>query len=194
MEEPVNAAELVERCRRGDAAAAEELFTRYARQLTHVAEEHLSRRVSARVSGEDVVQSVFRTFFRRCADGQFRFDGDNQLWRLLVRITVLKARARGRHHRAAVRDVAAEAPGEGNAWLAETAAEVPGPLDAAVLVDLIESLLQGLPPLYGQLLEMRLQGYRRSEIADALGVSRHTVYRALEAMQRRLDALVAEEK
>src|SRR3954468_14630714 len=87
-------ADLVQRWRRGDAEAAAELFARYAGRPTRVAENHLSRRGAAREGGEDVVQSVFRTFFRRCAEGQFRVDGANQLWRLLVKITLLKARAK----------------------------------------------------------------------------------------------------
>ena len=74
MHRPDSIPELVQRVRAGEARAAEELFARYARQLTRLAEENLSRKVLARVGGEDVVQSVFRTFFRRTAQGEFRID------------------------------------------------------------------------------------------------------------------------
>ena len=85
---------LVERLRAGDARAAEALFARYARQLTRLAEQHLSRKLAGRVDGEDVVQSVFRTFFRRSAAGEFRLDASDQLWRLLLTITLRKVRAK----------------------------------------------------------------------------------------------------
>jgi RNA polymerase sigma factor (sigma-70 family) len=177
---------LAERLQGGDARAAEELFARYARRLTCLAEQHLSRKLAARLEGADVVQSVFRTFFRRSAAGEFRIDSSDELWRLLVKITLQKARAKARHHTAAVRDVTAEAPGGGAALLAQAVAHEPGPAEAAALVDQIEGMLQGLPPLYGDLLRLRLEGHSASDSAARLGVSRRTVHRALQLLQQRL--------
>jgi RNA polymerase sigma factor (sigma-70 family) len=178
--------ELVERLRGGDPRAAEELFARYAQRLTRLAEQHLSRKLAARLDGTDVVQSVFRTFFRRTAAGEFRIDDSDAIWRLLVRITLQKARAKGRHHTAGPRAVAAEEPGGGAALLAQAVAHEPGPLEAAVLVDEIEGVLHGLPPLYCNLLELRLQGHTVVDAAERLGVSRRTVHRALALLQQRL--------
>jgi RNA polymerase sigma-70 factor (ECF subfamily) len=182
--ETESAAELVQRLRAGDADAAALLFARYARQLTRLAEQHLDRKLAGRIDGEDVVQSVFRTFFRRSAQGEFRIDSSAQLWRLLVQITVFKVRSRAREHTAARRDAGAEQAGE--AGLVEALAREPGPEEAAALVDQIDGLLRGLPPLYGQVLGLRLEGYPVAEIAPRLGVSRQTIYRALELLQRRL--------
>jgi hypothetical protein len=81
-----------------DPAAAELVFARYAQRLVRVAEQHLSRKLAGRVDGEDVVQSVFRTFFRRSAAGEFRIDNSGQLWRLLVTITQRKAQTLGAPH------------------------------------------------------------------------------------------------
>jgi len=176
-------AELVERLRAGDPRAAEELFASYAQRLTCLAEQQLSRKLAARLDGADVVQSVFRTFFRRSAAGEFRIDSSGELWRLLVQITVQKARAKSRYHTAGPRDVAAEAPG---ALLPEAVAHEPGPAEAAALVDQIEALLCGLPALYCELLRLRLEGYSVSDTAARLGVSRRTVHRALHLLQQRL--------
>ena len=183
-------ADLVQRLRAGDAAAADQLFARYARQLTHVAEQHLSRKIAGRVDGEDVVQSVFRTFFRRCADGAFRIDSGAQLWRLLVKITLRKAWLKGRFHTAEARDAGAEVSGDD--WLPDALAHEPGPEEATVLVDQIEALLDGLPPLYCQLLELRLEGHTVVEAAARLGVSRHTVHRMLNVLQDRFSASAAD--
>ena len=82
--------ELVRHWRAGDETAAARLYGRYAQQLLRLAEQHLSRRLSGRVDEEDVVQSVFRTFFRRSGGGEFQIDSSAQIWKLLVKITVLK--------------------------------------------------------------------------------------------------------
>src|SRR5262249_31300306 len=141
-------------------------------------------KLAGRLDGEDVVQSVFRTFFRRCARGDFQIDSSAQIWRLLVKITVAKARAQGRYHSAARRNVAAEQdPGDG---LVEAVTEEPGPEEAADLVDQIEALLRGLPELHCRVLERRLEGHSVADIAAGLGVSRQSVYRILDLLQQRL--------
>jgi RNA polymerase sigma factor (sigma-70 family) len=175
----------MERFRSGDARAAEEIFARYAQRLTCLAEQQLSRKLVARFDGADVVQSVFRTFFRRSAAGEFQIDGSDELWRLLVQITVQKARAYGRQHTAGVRDVAAEAPA-GALFLTEAVAREPGPEEATALLDQIEVLLRGLPALYRDLLRLRLEGHSVSDTAERLGVSRRTVHRGLHLLQQRL--------
>jgi RNA polymerase sigma-70 factor (ECF subfamily) len=188
MDEPDSTAGRVERLRAGDEQAAADLFARYAQQLTRIAEQHLSRKVAGREDGEDVVQSVFRTFFRRSAEGEFRIDSAAQLWRLLVKITLLKARAKARFHTADKRNVAAEAGADADAWVQAAVQREPGPEEAAALVDQIEALLCGLPPLYCHVLDLRLQGHGVSEIAELLRVSRQTIYRALDLLQQRLAA------
>jgi RNA polymerase sigma-70 factor (ECF subfamily) len=185
MEPAPSSAELIQQVNAGDPRAGAQLFARYAQRLARIAEQHLSRQLAGRVDGEDVVQSAFRTFFRRCAGGEFQIQGSGHLWRLLVRITLLKARAAARAHTAGIRDVRAEVPG-GDAWLLGIIARDPTPQEAAALVDQIRSLLHGLPPAYCQVLEMRLEGRPPAEIATQLGVSRQTVYRALHLFQQRL--------
>jgi RNA polymerase sigma-70 factor (ECF subfamily) len=167
----------------GDDRAARAVFDRYSERLVRLADRHLSTKLSGRVDGEDVVQSVFRTFFRREAAGEFHIDGSAQLWQLLVRITILKARAKARYHTAGVRDAGAEHPAADGF---DAAAPDPGPDEAVILVDQIDALLRDLPPLYAQVLGLRLQGRPVTEVADELGVSRQTVHRALNLLQDRL--------
>ncbi len=179
--------ELFKRAQAGDQQAAAQLFERYAKALTRLAEQHLSRRMAGRLDGEDVVQSVFRTFFRRSAQGEFRIDSSDELWKLLVTITVRKAQARGRHHTTNKRDVRLEQPGSAEAWLLEAISHDPGPDEAAVLVDQMKALVVGLPTVYGRVLDLRLQGHNQSQIAAQLGISRRTVHRALDLFQQRLE-------
>jgi RNA polymerase sigma-70 factor (ECF subfamily) len=172
---------------------AAEVVARYGRRLVVLAERRLSPQVARRLDGEDVVQSVFRTFFRRCACGEFKIDASEQLWRLLVAITLRKAQARARQHLAGKRRVGAEAPG-GDQALAGVADPEPGPEDAVLLIDQIEALLHGLPDWYARLLDLRLQGHSAAEIAPQLNVSRQTVYRGLALLGQRLNAALAAER
>jgi RNA polymerase sigma-70 factor (ECF subfamily) len=190
MNEPETIAELLARCRAGDPEAAQQLFAAYACRLTGVADQHLSRKLAGREDGEDVVQSVFRTFFRRAAAGEFRIARADQLWNLLVTITLRKARTHARFHTAEQRDVGAEEAGD--AWLFQRLAGQPGPPEAAELVDLVQALLRGLDPVYCHILERRMQGEAVAEIAPALNVSRQTVYRALSLLGQRLKRLASE--
>jgi DNA-directed RNA polymerase specialized sigma24 family protein len=191
MEDDSPAQRLVERLRAGESQAAEELYARYAQRLTWLADQNLSRKLAPRLDGADVVQSVFRTFFRRSAAGEFHIDGSDELWRLLVQITLQKARAKARQHTAGLRDVAVEEPGGGAALLARALAHDPGPAEAAAFVDQIETLLLGLPSLYGDLLRLRLEGHSISDAAATLRVSRRTVHRALQLLQQRLSESAA---
>lgn len=178
--------ELVQRYRNGEPAAAEQLFNAYAQRLSRVAQQHLSRKLGPRVDADDVVQSVFRTFFARTAQGEFQIDSRAQLWQLLVKITITKARAQGRYHTAATRDVNVEQPGGDDDWFFNAMVCEPGPEEAAILVDEIQGVLRGLPELYCQVLQLRLEGHPVAEIADQLNMARRTVYRALKLLHERL--------
>jgi RNA polymerase sigma-70 factor (ECF subfamily) len=105
MLSPDQPRDLVALLREGEPRAVE-AFQGYAVRLARLAEQHLSQKVAARLDGEDVVQSVFRTFFRRCSQGEFQIDTSAQIWRLLVTLTLRKARAHARRHLAGKRDAA----------------------------------------------------------------------------------------
>jgi RNA polymerase sigma factor (sigma-70 family) len=177
--------ELLHRLRAGDSRAADELFAQYAQRLVRVAQRQLSEKLAGRLDGEDVMQSALGSFFRRQARGDFRFDCTSQLWRLLVKLTIMKARAKARLHTAEKRDVSAEIP-NAEAFVSETVIREPSPDEAAVLVDQVDVLLHGLPELHGSVLRMRLEGHSVTELAEELGVSRQTVYRVLKLLQERL--------
>jgi RNA polymerase sigma-70 factor (ECF subfamily) len=170
MNEPDSLTDLVRRHRDGDPDAARALFANYAQRLGRLAEQHLSRKLAGRVDGDDVVQSVFRTFFLRTARGEFQIDSRGQLWQLLVQITIRKARTQGRRHTAGVRDVAAEQREATEDLLAAVMNREPGPEEAAILMDQIAAVLKGLPEGYCRVLELRLQGRSAAEIAARLAL------------------------
>ena len=106
-------------------------------------------------------------------------------------ITLAKVRDLARRHTAAKRDIRMEVGG-GTDWMLKAFAGEPGPLEAAALVDQIETILAGLPDTYGEMLALALEGYSRTEIAGKMNVSRQTVYRALTLLKERLGRIEVE--
>jgi RNA polymerase sigma-70 factor (ECF subfamily) len=186
MSDSPEATELFVRWQQGDQDAAQHLFELYSTKLTGLAENHLSERLARRLDGEDIVQSVFRSFFHRSSRGEFNIRCSTDLWQLLVRITLTKVCDKARRHTAAKRDMRAEIKGA-EPWMLEAFTREPGPVEAATLVDQIETILEGLPDKYGEILAMRLEGRPRTEIAEEHGISRQTVSRALVLLQQRLE-------
>lgn len=191
MSDSLLATELFRRWQRGDQDAAQHLFELYSTKLTGLAEKHLSERLARRLDGEDIVQSVFRSFFQRSAGGEFSIRNSTDLWQLLVKITLSKVCSQARRHTAAMRDMRAETASS-ETWMLEALTRDPGPVEAATLVDQIETILEGLPDTYGQILALRLEGRPRTEIAEDLGISRQTVYRVLTLLQQRLERTLEE--
>ncbi len=173
--------------RKGDADSARRIFEHFSQRLCRLAQRHLSSRVRQRVDEEDVVQSVFRTFFHRDSQGQFRVDHSDELWRLLVTITVRKARGIWRKNISASRDVGREVhindtdPSQSAAFSHE-----PTVVEALVLADEIEALLAGMPASTAEALELRMGGCSPTEAAETMGISRQAFYRLLEPLKQRL--------
>lgn len=72
----------------------EQLVKQFAQCLAQLDRMNMDHRLARSIDADDVVQSVFRTFFRRSARGDFQIDNSTDLWKLLVRITISKARQR----------------------------------------------------------------------------------------------------
>src|SRR5262245_15208825 len=102
-------ADLLGRLRAGDQAATALVVNKYAHRLVGLARDKLDRRIRRKEDPEDVLQSVFKSFFHRCAQGQFHLDSSADLWALLVSLTLHKCGHRVDYFRAARRDVGREA-------------------------------------------------------------------------------------
>jgi ECF sigma factor len=70
---------LLERFRDGDEFAAEALFSRYFDRLTSLARSRLSARLASRTDPEDIVMSVYRSFFMGARAGRFEISGGRSL-------------------------------------------------------------------------------------------------------------------
>jgi RNA polymerase sigma-70 factor (ECF subfamily) len=189
MNEPDGIEGLMDRLRAGDEGAAAEVFHRFAHRLIALARTQLQAVIGPKEDPEDVVQSVYRSFFRRQREGQFRIDSWDNVWGILTVITVRKCGKRVEYFRAARRDVQREvrlAAGadSGRAW--EAVARDPTPREAAVLAETLERLMRSLEATDREILALHLQGYTTPEISAQVGYAQRTVRRTLETIRSRL--------
>jgi RNA polymerase sigma-70 factor, ECF subfamily len=146
-EEAASFDEVMTRLRKGDQAAAAEVFRRFANRLIGLARTHLDHRLRQKVGPEDVMQSALKSFFVRHADGKFDLAGWDNLWSMLVVITLRKCGHKAEHFRAACRDVGREQPPAAvssadsvASW--EAVAPDPTPVQAALLAEAVEQVLR----------------------------------------------------
>ncbi len=186
-----NVPDLLIRWRAGDQQAAEQLFERYANRLIALARSQLSSRLSQRVDAEDIVQSVYQCFFTHARAGSYQVQQGVDLWRLLVTMTLHKVQQQINRHTAQKRAVRREQSfGSEDSLLglqAEVLARDASPPEALALLEEVELLMRSLSPAHRRIVELRLQGYNRVEIATILRCSQRTVLRLLERIKQYLE-------
>jgi RNA polymerase sigma-70 factor (ECF subfamily) len=180
---------LLRRFRRGSQDAATQLYLRYADRLRALARAQCSPDLARRLDAEDIVQSVFGSFFRGASTGYYDVPAGEELWRLFLVIALNKIRAQGAYHRAAKRDVRLTRGSEFFRQAAEAHAD-----DASLgyLQVVVDDALEQLPPAHRQIVELRVEGYEVSEIAQLTGRSKRTVERILQETRRQLGGLLDE--
>jgi RNA polymerase sigma-70 factor (ECF subfamily) len=185
------------RLRAGDDDAAAVVFRRFTHRLMALARTRLELLCGSRADIEDLIQSVYKSFFSRYAQGQFHVDDWSELWGLLTVITLRKCANRRTYLQARRRDVRrllTRAP-QGGAFgpVCELVDREPTPLEAAALADLVQELFRGLNPPDRQTVSMLLQGYTAQEIANVMTCSERTVRRVRSRLKVKLKHLYGED-
>lgn len=189
---------LLARWRDGDERAATEIYERYVGRLMVLARDKLSAGVQRRVSAEDVVQSVCRSFFRVSTQGRYVCERSGDLWNLLSKITLNKVRQQIKFHSAQKRTYLRESEiadiddADSTNWHPQALAREPTPAEAAGLLEELEFVLSGLEPVHREILERRLQGAEIEEIATETSRSERTVRRVLEIARTKLEKRLLE--
>jgi hypothetical protein len=173
---------LLEALRHKDEDAWKAVMRRYTERLIWMARQRLDSRLRPKLSGEDVVQSVYRTFLRRHKEKPFALGSWDQLWGLLVTLTVRKCYHWWDYYAAQRRDLAREVPlppGAGGSSSAEGGPEPsdrdPTPAEAALLVEMVEETLRGLSARQRDIVRRGLLGDPDPEIAAQVGRTEYTV-------------------
>jgi RNA polymerase sigma-70 factor (ECF subfamily) len=184
--------ELMARLRHGEADAAHAVFQRFAQRLIALAGSRLRGTLQHKEDPEDVMQSVFKSFFLRQADGQFALQGWDGLWAVLTVMTLRKCGHRVQYFRAARRDAGRErslttADDALADW--EAVAREPTPTEAAILTETVEQLMRGLADREREVVALRLQGCTAAEIGRQIGRSERVVQRMLDLVRKRLQRM-----
>jgi RNA polymerase sigma-70 factor, ECF subfamily len=187
-------AALVEQLDSGEDTAARDVVRRYSRQLIALTRRQFAPRLAHRIDPEDVVQSVFKSFFVRHRDGKIRAANWNALWGLLTLLTRRKCADRVEYLRAARRDVDREATAveSGDRPWASAPSREPSPLESAVVSETLDRMYRAADGDERPVLELSLQGYSAAEIALQLRMALRTVHRLRERIHARLTRLQAE--
>jgi RNA polymerase sigma-70 factor (ECF subfamily) len=185
----------MDRLRQGDQSAAQQIFQRFASRLVGLARAHLDSKMRQKVDPEEVMQSAFKSFFWRYAEGQFDFTDWDSLGSLLTLFTLRKCGHKVKYFRAACRDVRREAQPtweEDSSASWQAIAREPTPDEALQLTETIEELFRGLDDTDREIIELSLQGYKAPEISARVRRSERSVYRLLDRIKGRLQRFLAE--
>ena len=186
--------DLLDRWKEGDEDAAAEIFDRYVSQLIALAGQRLSAKMKRRVAAEDVVQSAYRSFFRKAGEGQFTLEDGGNLWGLLAAITINKVRGHVQFHTAGKRNIGTEASMTSHSCYGhapETVAREPTAADATALTEAFEQVTSQLNNLQRDVFELYLQGRGADDIAKVVRRSDRTVRRTILELQRALEERIA---
>jgi RNA polymerase sigma factor (sigma-70 family) len=176
----------------GDDAAIAQLWNRYFERLVWLARGKLPRRCRQAFDEEDVAISAFQSFCDRAARGRFpKLNDRNDLWVLLLTLTMRKAVAAVRHQTRCKRGggrVLAASDFEGDGTTASEYVNAlerePSPEDVTRVADDLERLLGRLENDTLRTVALRkLHGFDLQEIANELGASTRTVERKLRLIR-----------
>jgi RNA polymerase sigma-70 factor, ECF subfamily len=177
--------DLLGRFRAGDRDAALHLYYRYADRLFRIAIKNTSSELSTHFDPEDIVQSVFRTFFRRATSGQYEAPEGDELWKLLLVMALNKVRTRSAYHRASKRDIrkTQSLVEETNVSLDHNAEEAKRILEMSV-----DEMIQKQPESHREIIRLRIDGMDVQAIANHQHRSKRTVERVLQSFRTQLMA------
>jgi RNA polymerase sigma factor (sigma-70 family) len=188
---------LIEQLRSTDPSlredAARGLWDRYVPALLNLARRHLDRRLLHRADEDDVLQSMYASFCMRQQRGDFELGGRDDLWKLLVTVTLRKARNAARRHRRDARDYRREGNSDGGDPTGRAEdfdpcdVSEPTPADAAAFNDELERRLHALgDPTLRRIALCKLEGYTNKEIARELdNCTERTIERKLARIRTR---------
>jgi DNA-directed RNA polymerase specialized sigma24 family protein len=180
--------------RRGGGAASQLLWERYFRRLVGLARARLRGAPGGMADEEDAALDAFNSFLAGVARGRFpQLNDRDDLWRLLVVLTVRKAAGQRRRETRQKRGgTARDRTGPGRASdddLDRLADSEPTPAVAALLADECRRRLEGLgDETLRRVAELRMAGYSVVEVAERLGVTKATIDRKLAVIRRKWTA------
>jgi RNA polymerase sigma-70 factor, ECF subfamily len=183
---------LVSRSRSGDQDAATQLYLRYGKRLTGLVKKRCSTDLACYAGVEDIVQSVFVTFFRRISEGCYDVPDGEVLWNVLAIIARNRVRTAATYYYAAKRNARRTIGGQ-MAWQCIEAQASSHGHEPERLELLVQEILERLPLRSRLLVRLRLDGFSNAESAEIARCSTRTVERVIQATRLSLSKLLETE-
>lgn len=184
--------DLLDRWRSGDQAAAGEIYRRYEQRVLRLAKRNLDPDLWRRVSVDDITIMALKSTLRLAAEKTCILDHNGSLWGLVAEVAKKRIKKEIERHTASKRSVHKEEDvrfGSGDILSHRTSTE-PSPEDVARWADVIETIRNKLKPETFVIVTLKLEGLTNPEIANELGVTRHTVLRKLRQVEDMLNHLI----
>jgi RNA polymerase sigma-70 factor (ECF subfamily) len=185
--------DLVARLRTGSDTAAVQVVQRFAGRLQALARTRLDGALRRKLDPEDIMQSVFRSFFIRHAAGELTEGSWDNFWTVLALITARKCSNQARHflrdRRNIRRETAPRAESDDSASAMEFVSREPTPEAAALLTETLEQVMRRLDDRDQQILTLHLQGNDHRAISKETGYAERTVRRVLDHVRHHLEDL-----
>jgi RNA polymerase sigma factor (sigma-70 family) len=191
MSSSTNVSHWIDLVKTGDSAAANHIWQRYFDRLVRSVRGRLRGQNCAVSDEEDIVLSVFESFYNAAENGRFPDLSDrDDLWRLLLRMAARKVVDNRRHQLrerrgGKVRHHALDHPGD-DGTLLEAIGVDPSPDMVLMMKEAVEQLFSHLG--VGQLRDLagaKLEGYTNAELAQRFACSPRTIERRLHLIREK---------
>ncbi len=179
----------IEEVKVGDSAAASRIWHHYFDRLIRSVRHQLLGANRAVSDEEDIVLSVFDSFYAAAAQGRFPDLTDrDDLWRLLLRMSARKVIDKRRHDRRQRRggDAAIHSLDQDQEAIIEVIGDEPSPDMVLMMRESVEHLLCEIG--VGSLRDLavaKLEGYSNAELARRFECSERTIERRLHLIREK---------
>ncbi|MEQ9410653.1 MAG: ECF-type sigma factor [Fuerstiella sp.] len=200
MSEDRNVSHWIDQVRDGDSLAAQRIWHHYFDRLVRAVRQKLRGQNRAVSDEEDIVLSVFESFYRAAENGRFPDLADrDDLWRLLLTMSARKAVDKRRHDQRQRRGAGVRVQSLDQAsddqQIAQAIGDEPTPEMVLMLQESVEKLLSHLGD--GPLRELavaKLEGASNAESARRFGCSERTIERRLHLIREKCQQELIEQK
>jgi len=183
---------LVKRSRSGEQDAATQIYLRYGGRLTSLVKKRCSTQLARHAGVEDIVQSVFVTFFRRIGEGCYDVSDGDVLWNVLAVIARNRVRTAATYYYAAKRNACRTIDGLIAREFIESHANAHDH-GFETFEQYVQEILEQLPSRSRLLVELRLDGFTIAESAKIARCSRRTAERVMQEMRLTFSELLGTE-
>ncbi len=191
MSKSTNVSNWIERVKAGDSVAANCIWQHYFDRLVRSVRAKVHGQNRAVSDEEDIVLSVFDSFYNAAENGRFPDLSDrDDLWQLLLRMAARKVVDKRRHDLRQRRggnvrlhslDHASD-----DSKVIEAIGDEPSPEMVLMMQETVEQLFSHLG--VGQLRDLagaKLEGYKNAELAQRFGCSERTIERRLNLIREK---------